>query len=230
MNFFMLNKKLFKTLEGKFIIFGAGYKGGIGKSVISLGLAKEFNIPYITNDQGSAISGNIEFYKHTYLTYDFISDEKLEESKIVIIDLAGCFFIDKTILKLIKESNLIILPTGENPYLDHTGCLITADNLYNLNKNIMFVTTGIENDKLKDTMFSFNKIKLMYPNFEKLKLFGLSKCNEIINDSLLKKRSYLRTYLSLSEEKKDEFKPFIKDWARIVKEVKLALEEHQIKI
>jgi len=230
MNFFMLNKKLLKALEGKFIIFGAGYKGGIGKSVISLGLAKEFNIPYITNDQGSAISGNIEFYKHTYLTYDFVADEKLKESKIVIIDLAGCFFIDKTILKLIKNSNLIILPTGENPYLDHTGCLITADNLYDLNNNIMFITTGIENDKLKDAMFSFNKIKLQYPNFEKLKLFGLSKCNEIINDSLLKKRSYLRSYLSLSEEKKNEFKPFIKDWAKIIKEVKLAVEEHQIKI
>ena len=130
MNFFKLNKLLLNSLEDKFIIFGAGYKGGIGKSVLSLGLAKEFNIPYITNDQGSAISGNVNFYDNTYLTYDFKSDSRLKEAKVVIIDLAGCFVLDKTILKLIKRSNLIILPTGENPYLDHTGCLITANNLF----------------------------------------------------------------------------------------------------
>lgn len=227
MNLFMLNKKLLKALDGKFIIFGAGYKGGIGKSVISLGLAKEFNVPYITNDQGSAISGNVKFYEHTYLTYDFVPDDKIKEAKVVIIDLAGCFFIDKTILKLIKNSNLIILPTGENPYLEHTGCLITADNLYGLNKNILFVTTGVESDRLKDTMFSFNKTKLMYPNFEKLKLLGLRKCNQIINDSIGRKRSYLRTYLSYPDDLKEEFKPFIKDWSKIVKEVKLNIDDYQ---
>ena len=46
MNFFKLNKHLLKALENKFIIFAAGYKGGIGKSILSLGIAKEFNIPY----------------------------------------------------------------------------------------------------------------------------------------------------------------------------------------
>lgn len=227
MNLFMLNKNLLNALENKFIIFGAGYKGGIGKSVISLGLAKELNAPYITNDQGSAISGAIKFYEHTYLTYDFEIDEKIKNSKIVIIDLAGCFFIDKTILKLIKKSNLIILPTGENPYLDHAGCLITADNLYDLNNNLLFITTGIENNILKENMFAFNKTKMQYPRFEKLKVLGLSKCNEIINLSLGKKRSYLRTYLSLSEEKKIEYKPFIKDWSNIVKEVKQKIDNHK---
>jgi hypothetical protein len=227
MNFFMLNRKLLNTLEDKFIIFGAGYKGGIGKSVLSLGLAKEFNIPYITNDQGSALSGNIKFYEHTYLTYDFIPDKKLLDSKIVIIDLAGCFFIDKTILKLVQKSNLIILPTGENPFLDHTGCLITAENIYNLNKNLLFITTGIENERLKETMFVFNKTKLQYPDFEKLKVLGLPKCNKIITESLSKKRSYLRTYLSLTEDEKNDFKPFIKDWSKIIKEIKSRIVDYQ---
>lgn len=224
MNFFKLNKLLLNSLEDKFIIFGAGYKGGIGKSVLSLGLAKEFNIPYITNDQGSAISGNVNFYDNTYLTYDFKSDSRLKEAKVVIIDLAGCFVLDKTILKLIKRSNLIILPTGENPYLDHTGCLITANNLFNLNKNLLFVTTGVEEDKLKETVFSFNRVKSKYPQFEKLKVFGLSKCNEIVHDSLAKKRSYIRTYLSLNDEKKNKYKPFIKDWSKIIKEVNENIE------
>ena len=224
MNFFKLNKLLLNSLEDKFIIFGAGYKGGIGKSVLSLGLAKEFNIPYITNDQGSAISGNVNFYDNTYLTYDFKSDSRLKEAKVVIIDLAGCFVLDKTILKLIKRSNLIILPTGENPYLDHTGCLITANNLFDLNKNLLFVTTGVEEDKLKETVFSFNRVKSKYPQFEKLKVFGLSKCNEIVHDSLAKKRSYIRTYLSLNDEKKNKYKPFIKDWSKIIKEVNENIE------
>ena len=224
MNFFKLNKLLLNSLEDKFIIFGAGYKGGIGKSVLSLGLAKEFNIPYITNDQGSAISGNVNFYDNTYLTYDFKSDSRLKEAKVVIIDLAGCFVLDKTILKLIKRSNLIILPTGENPYLDHTGCLITANNLFNLNKNLLFVTTGVEEDKLKETVFSFNRVKSKYPQFEKLKVFGLSKCNEIVHNSLAKKRSYIRTYLSLNDEKKNKYKPFIKDWSKIIKEVNENIE------
>lgn len=227
MNFFKLNRLLLNSLEGKFIIFGAGYKGGIGKSVLSLGLAKEFNIPYITNDQGSAISGNVNFYDNIYLTYDFKSDNKLKEAKVVIIDLAGCFVLDKTILKLIKKSNLIILPTGENPYLDHTGCLITASNLFELNKNLLFVTTGVEEDKLKDTIFSFNRVKSKYPHFERLKVFGLSKCNEIIHDSIAKKRSYIRTYLSLEDEKKTMYKPFIKDWSKIIKEVNDKIEAFQ---
>jgi len=227
MNFFKLNKKLLNSLAGKFIIFGAGYKGGIGKSVLALGLAKELDIPYITNDQGSAISGNVKFYDHTYLTYDFKSDDKLKNSKVVIIDLAGCFVLDKTILRLIQRSNLIILPTGENPYLDHTGCLITADNLFELNKNLLFVTTGIEEERLKDTIFSFNKVKSKYPHFEKLKVFGLSKCNKIIHDSLAKKRSYIRTYLSLDEEQKNTFKPFIKDWSKIIKEINMRIENFQ---
>jgi hypothetical protein len=224
MNFFTLNRTLLNSLEGKFIIFGAGYKGGIGKSVLALGLAKEFNIPYITNDQGSAISGNVKFYDHTYLTYDFKVDQKLKESSVVIIDLAGCFVLDKTILKLIQKSNLIILPTGENPYLDHTGCLITADNLFELNKNLMFVCTGVDEDKLKDTIFSFNRTKSKYKNFEKLKVFGLSKCNKIIHDSIGKKRSYIRTYLALEEEQKNNYKPFIKDWSKIIKEVNSRIE------
>ena len=225
MDFFKVNKTLLKALEGKFIIFGAGYKGGIGKSILSLGLAKEFNVPYITNDKGSSISGNLNFYENLYLTYDFKVNQKLKNAKVVIIDLAGCFVLDKTILKLIKKSNLIILPTGENPYLDHAGCLITASNLFELNKNLLFITTGVEEDSLKDTIFAFNKVKSKYEDFEKLKVFGLPKCNEIIHDSIAKKRSYIRTYLSLTEEKKTKYKSFIKDWSKIIKEVNKRVED-----
>lgn len=225
MNLFMLNRKLINALDGKFIIFSAGYKGGIGKSVLSMGIAKEFSIPYITNDQGSAITGNVKFYDKTYLTYDFIPDEELMRSKIAIIDLAGCFYFDKTIIKLIKKSNLIILPTGENPYLDHTGCLITAKNIYDINQNLMFITSGVDKNELKEVMFSFSKTKQKYSEFDKLKLFGLSKCNKIIHDSFLKKRSYLRTYLSLDETEKESNKYFIKEWSKIIKEVKQRIED-----
>ncbi|XOB63293.1 hypothetical protein ACMC56_05665 [Campylobacterota bacterium DY0563] len=224
MNFFKLNNALVNALEDKYIIFAAGYKGGIGKSVIALGLAKEFDIPYITNDQGSAISGNVKFYEHTYLTYNFNIDKKIKESKVVIVDLAGCFLIDKSILKLIKKSNLIILPTGENPYLDHTGCLISAKNIYDLNTDLLFITTGVEEDKLKDIVFDFSKTKSKYPEFDKLKVFGLSKCNKIIYDSISKKRSYIRTYLSYDESEKEQHKSFIKDWSKIIKEIKTKID------
>ncbi|MGB7403000.1 MAG: hypothetical protein WA916_10480 [Arcobacter sp.] len=224
-DFFRTNTKLINSLKNKFVIFSAGYKGGIGKTIISLGIAKELDIPYITNDEGSALSGGIQFYKNTYYTYDFKVDEKLEKSNIVMIDLAGCFVLDRTILRLIEKSNLIILPTGENPYLDHTGCLITANNLFELNPNLLFITTGIENNKLKETMFEFNKIKSKYPNFEKLKVLGLSKCNQIITESFAKKRTYLRTYLSLNDELKIEYKRFAKDWTNIIKEINLRIEK-----
>lgn len=227
MNFFNLNNRLLSALDDKFIIFAAGYKGGIGKSVIALGLAKEFNVPYITNDQGSAISGNAKFYEHTYLTYDFSITNKIRESKVVIVDLAGCFLLDKTILKLIKKSNLIILPTGENPYLDHTGCLISANNIYELNSNLLFVTTGVEADEIKNTVFNFSKTKSKYPHFEKLKVFGLSKCNKIIYDSMAKKRSYIRTYLSYDENEKEDYKPFMKEWSKIIKEIKNKIKIYQ---
>ncbi|RXJ82702.1 hypothetical protein [Arcobacter sp. F2176] len=226
-DFFRTNTKLINSLKNKFVIFSAGYKGGIGKTIISLGIAKELDIPYITNDEGSALSGGIQFYKNTYYTYDYKVDEKLAKSNIVMIDLAGCFVLDRTILRLIEKSNLIILPTGENPYLDHTGCLITANNLYDLNPNILFITTGIENDRLKDTMFEFNKIKSKYPNFEKLKVLGLSKCNQIITESFAKKRTYLRTYLSLNDELKKEYKRFAKDWTNIIKEINLRIEKNK---
>ncbi|ADG93418.1 hypothetical protein Arnit_1764 [Arcobacter nitrofigilis DSM 7299] len=225
-DFFRTNTKLINSLKNKYVIFSAGYKGGIGKTIISLGIAKELDIPYITNDEGSALSGGIQFYKNTYYTYDFKVDEKLEKSNIVMVDLAGCFVLDRTILRLIEKSNLIILPTGENPYLDHTGCLITANNLFDLNPNLLFITTGIENDKLKDTMFEFNKIKSKYPNFEKLKVMGLSKCNQIITESFAKKRTYLRTYLSLSDDLKIEYKRFAKDWTNIIKEINLRIGEN----
>ena len=226
-DFFRTNTKLINSLKNKFVIFSAGYKGGIGKTIISLGIAKELDIPYITNDEGSALSGGIQFYKNTYYTYDYKVDEKLAKSNIVMIDLAGCFVLDRTILRLIEKSNLIILPTGENPYLDHTGCLITANNLYDLNPNILFITTGIENDRLKDTMFEFNKIKSKYPNFEKLKVLGLSKCNQIITESFAKKRTYLRTYLSLNDDLKKEYKRFAKDWTNIIKEINLRIEKNK---
>lgn len=225
MNLFMLNRKLINALDGKFIIFSAGYKGGIGKSVISMGIAKEFSIPYITNDQGSAITGSIKFYDKTYLTYNFIPDEELKRSNIVIVDLAGCFYFDKTIIKLIKKSNLIILPTGENPYLDHTGCLITAKNIYDINQNLMFITSGVDKDELKEVMFAFSKTKNKYDEFDRLKLYGLSKCNKIIHESFLKKRSYLRTYLALNDEEKEDNKYFIKEWSKIIKEVKQRIED-----
>lgn len=227
MNFFKLNKQLINTLANKFIIFTAGYKGGIGKSVLSLGIAKEFNIPYITNDEGSAISGSIKFYEDTYLTYDFKVDTKMKESKVVIIDLAGCFMLDETIIRLIEKSNLIILPTGENPYLDHSGCLITANNLYDLNPNLLFITSGIDEEKIKEIMFSFNKVKNKYSKFEKLKVFSLSKCNKIIEDSISKRRSYIRTYLSLEEEEQVSAKSFIHDWSKIIKEIKCRIDAHE---
>lgn len=227
MNFFKLNNQLLNTLNDKFIIFTAGYKGGIGKSVLSLGIAKEFNIPYITNDQGSAISGNIKFYENTYLTYDFIVDSKIKEAKVVIIDLAGCFLLDETIISLIKKSNLIILPTGENPYLDHSGCLITANNIYELNTNLLFITTGIDEKRIKDIMFAFNRIKNKYSKFENLKVFSLSKCNKIIEDSISKKRSFIRTYLSLEDEEQESVKPFMQDWAKIIKEIKSRIDSHE---
>ncbi|QKF81509.1 hypothetical protein [Halarcobacter ebronensis] len=224
MNLIKINNKLLSALEGKFIIFTAGYKGGIGKSVIALGLAKEFDVPYITNDQGSAITGQAKFYNHTYLTYDFEFDNKINESKVVVVDLAGCFLIDKVILNLIKKSQLVILPTGENPYLDHTGCLISANNIYELNKNLMFITTGIEKEKIKDTVFNFNKVKSKYPDFERLKVYGLSKSNKIIFDSIAKRRSYIRTYLTYDEIEKEEHKTFIKDWSKIIKEIKSRID------
>ena len=77
---------------------------------------------------------------------------------------------------------------------------------------------------------AFNKIKSKYSKFEKLKVFPLSKCNEIIDDSLSKKRSFIRTYLSFEEEEKESKRTFIKDWSNIIREIKSRIDKHEISI
>ncbi len=212
------NDALYNSLTDKFIIFTAGYKGGIGKSIISLGLAKELNIPYITNDKGSAISGEIPFYEYTYFTYDFKIDEKFKNSKAVIIDLAGCFIMDKIIFKLIEKANLIILPTGENPYLDFTGSLFTSNNLYEINKNLLFIVSNISQLEMPTILESFNEIKNNYEFLKDIKVLPLEKNNSIINESLSKKISYTQSFNNLNIDGKLS-KNFINNWKDITNEI-----------
>lgn len=130
-------------------------KGGVGKTHLSLALAKDLNLKYYTNENN--------FLEDTTLLKD---DTKIADA--AIFDFGG--FVDK-IANYLKISDLIIVPTTR----DKLALLKTYETLKiieSINKNIIIVVTKNKNHFQDETFKMLEKI-----NKNQYKTFLLNESN-----------------------------------------------------
>jgi cellulose biosynthesis protein BcsQ len=214
-------KKIIKLLENKIIIITISFKGGMGKTVVGLGLAQELNIPYITNDKRSVVVANTKtkVYDNIYLIQKMKEDKFLKNSNTVVIDLGG--YLDEDLMDalniLLPKASLILAGTGSS-YLDLGGSILTAVSLKSLQKRVLFFSTRATADKLNSQKTRIKKE--LDKHMDDIELFTLRE-NSIVDKAFRSKKSY-KTFF---EESQHPFKHrwhngFISDWDVILTEVK----------
>lgn len=194
------------------VIVVLGGKGGISKTTIAYGLSQDYNIPYITNDEGSLFGRRKKFYSNTYLLHDLEFDYTLEDARCLIIDFKGglpsSFSNEEKIL--IKLASKVILPTGCDEVLEHTGCIKTAQEVIVLNKKILFVASNIRKENIDKNIESFIKLASRFWKPSSLSILPLTHGGSIVSKSMMSRKSYTEQF----EEESDstEQNDFIKDW------------------
>jgi len=127
------------------------FKGGVGKTSLSLALAKEFNFGYISNDgivhqkeeEKKSLFGHI-FKKNKLLELSSFDEiPNLPEDYNVVFDLGG--FISDKVIPALTQSDIVIIPTdGEPLSIEKTINTIEAVSPYN--GNILVVATKVRSD------------------------------------------------------------------------------------
>jgi len=116
-------------------------KGGVGKSTISLALAqsKIIDANVITNDKYSLLP---ELFKEDILLVDSLNI-KLSKYKDLVIDFGG--FIDKNIMKVLKQVDVIVVPTLED-LLSLKTTIDTIKEIEHIAKRIIVVHNRASKD------------------------------------------------------------------------------------
>lgn len=207
--------------QKKTVILTLSSKGGVGKTSISWGLSKEFDIPYITNDYGSLLGKKQKkFYEGSYLIHYFKEDVYFNNTQCVIIDFKGedVNNLSKEELFLIKLASAIIIPTGADDTLEHSGALQTALDVAKINKKIMFIASDIPKKEIKENMELFkNHVSEVSPiKRDSVLLFPLSDGGKVIRRALRKNINYASATDTTNEEQTLLHKEFMEDWNRII--------------
>lgn len=136
-------------------------KGGVGKSTISLALAqsKEIDANIITNDKYSLLP---ELFKEDILLVDNLNI-KLSKYKDLIIDFGG--FIDKNIIKILKQVDIVIVPTLED-LLSLKTTIDTIKEIEHISKRIIVVHNKATKDNdtiqqvIDDNFYRIDVVKI----------------------------------------------------------------------
>jgi cellulose biosynthesis protein BcsQ len=209
--------------EKKRVILTLSAKGGVGKTTISWGLSKEYDLPYVTNDYGS-ILGDIDnkFYNNTYLIHNFIHDDFFINSDVIIIDFKGegVNQLSKEELMLIKLASKIIIPTGTDEVLEHSGALKTALDTLKLNTNIFFITSKLPKETIEKNIESFAIMATNCFKEHNIPIYPLCSGGDIVAKAMKKDLSYRDIVIKEENKKEKEIqKYFLKDWDEITRKI-----------
>jgi len=170
-------------------------KGGEGKTPISFNLANELGSRILTNDND--ILELIFAPNAKIMPLKEIASYDLKNSgKDFVIDFGG--FVEAETISIIKDSDLVIVPTRNNPSSIKRGYQ-TIQELQKHNKNIIVVVTMTKKDRdfgQVQKHFKDLEIKAFY-ELKLTELFGYSMevgqtINEYVKDSPLMLHRYGR--------------------------------------
>ena len=140
------------------------FKGGVGKTAISLNLSLTLNMGIVTNDVYSPLEKVLPEQKLLKLRPDSLLPSFPKELD-VIFDFGG--YIDARAVSALKAADLVIIPTI-NDFIDLQITINTVKELEQYNKNILIVA----NKSNEKDIENIKNIILQTVKCEKIYLFG----------------------------------------------------------
>lgn len=206
----------------KKIIVVLGSKGGIGKTCTAIGIAKNKECPYFTNDKGSIFASGKKLYKNYYDMENFKEDSLLKESEYVVIDFKGTGIdtLDKEELYFVKMAHLVIIPTGEDKIIEHSSSIRTALSAIKLNKKIIFISTKSPNSRVKKNCNDFIETKAPLTLLSSIHVLPLSYAPDVIIEAIKKDCKYEELLDRVDPQEKINYKHFVDDWKEILTYIK----------
>lgn len=155
------------------------FKGGEGKTRISLNLALELGFSIITNDVFTPIEKVLpEERLLKVLPEEEIPKLSKEDEKEVIFDLGG--YPDSRVVRVLRKAKFIIVPVSNEE--DNIQVAINSiDNISKYNKNILIVVNKTEKGDFEQVK---KDLLVIYPNY---KYFEIKKSRALVNISKQKK-------------------------------------------
>lgn len=138
------------------------FKGGVGKTSISLNIALKLNIPVVTNDQYSPLERLLK--KENFIKLkrkQLLPDFKKEHS--LLFDFGG--YADNRISKISSISDYVLIPTI-NEFLNIQSTINTIKELENFNQNIIVIANRIKKGDLEKIKNTLDNLNINYPIFE----------------------------------------------------------------
>ncbi len=119
------------------------FKGGVGKTTVSLMLALSHECGVITNDIYSPLEKVLP--KERLLKINIDEDvPEIPSDWNVIFDLGG--YVDQRVSKIIKHSDIVIIPAQKN-FTDLKVSLSAIQEIELFNKNILIVVNRVKNEE-----------------------------------------------------------------------------------
>jgi len=146
------------------------FKGGVGKSSISLNLALSLDYGVITNDIYSPLEKTLT-KEHLLKIKQTENIPDIPQDYNIIYDLGG--YIDKRAIKALQNSDIVIVPTI-NDYLNLQVTIDTIQEIEAHNKNIILIANKTERG-------DFEKVKSIINEFYSYPILELKKSKSFQN-------------------------------------------------
>lgn len=153
------------------------FKGGVGKSSISLNLALSLGYGVITNDIYSPLEKILK-KEHLLKISQSENIPDIPKDYNIIYDLGG--YIDKRAIKALKTSDVVLIPTI-NDYLNLQVTIDTIQEIEQINKHIIIVANKTQSgdfEKIKSVMREFYNYEIVELKYSKaFKNIFLENCS-----------------------------------------------------
>jgi cellulose biosynthesis protein BcsQ len=183
------------------------FKGGVGKTVISLNLALTLDYSIVTNDVYSPLEKVLEDERFLKIRYDEILPDFPDDYNIVF-DLGG--HIDKLAIDAIKQSDWVLVPV----FKGFVNMQVTIDSLTEiqaLNRNVIVIANRTLPGNFKD-------IKATIHKFFDLPVFEVKRSKSLPN--IFKEKQSVREMVSQGGLKRYHYKVVVDQFETIIRYMK----------